>query len=62
MAKVIIEFETDKQAQDFSNWLNDAGEQDYWTYAECNDDFDWVEAFEYGDMKKGTILIEGSND
>lgn len=35
---VKIEFDNDKMADEFLTWLCEQGEQDYWSWMECQDD------------------------
>ena len=62
MAKVIIEFDSDDVAKEFVSWMDNQGEQDYWTYIEGTDDFtgESIATFEYGSMKKGTLVVKAS--
>ena len=40
MSKITLEFDTDAQAEAFANWLCGQGEQDYWLWAEHQDDLE----------------------
>jgi len=52
--EVTIKFETDEQAEAFMDWLDNSGEQEYFTVAEMLDDGQFVDQFSY-DRKSMTI-------
>jgi hypothetical protein len=67
MKKVSFEFETEDQADEFVSWLCGQGEQDYWTWMECNQETqEHAVSFDYhtsafkgnsGKLKKGDVVI-----
>lgn len=57
MAQVIIKFESDEAAQEFSDWLNNSGEQDFFNQQEANGTEDPVLEFKYKGMKGGVINV-----
>lgn len=62
MANVTIKFKTKEAAEDFSSWLCEAGEQDYFQWAEIREsedpDLKTAQEFNYGKAdKKGNIVV-----
>ena len=62
MPNVTLKFKTKEAAEDFSSWMCEAGEQDYWQWAEIREsedpDLTTAQEFNYGKPnKKGDIAI-----
>ena len=53
-----IGFPNKKSAKAFMNWLCESGEQDYWTFMECQDDHEHLMvSFDYqGNMIETSLM------